>query len=152
MGNKAARERRVGQLSDEELRRRLRKPEGMRPGTASRDQIRRRLGGENLTQERLHREMNQGARPREFGPETAVGPRLWRAPEGVQPGTLKVPEAGYTLVPSLLDRGAPRPDALAGYRFAPRAPVQDTVYVNRDGSTSRGPNTSFADDAPTMWH
>lgn len=70
----------------------------------------------------------------------ATPKQMWKAPEGVQPGTLIVPPIGYTRVGSNVDRNPreqPRPAAV--YKYEPGQKYVTTTYVKEDGSTFVGP-------------
>lgn len=78
----------------------------------------------------------------------ATPAQVWRAPPGVQPGTLKSPPIGYTRVESGVDRfpmDQPRP--AAKYEMEPENRFTKTLYVDADGATQMGPNYSQTDNA-----
>lgn len=79
----------------------------------------------------------------------ATPKHVWHAPPGVQPGTLVTPPIGYTRVASTVDRGVMNTtQPIAKYSWSPEQKVSITDYVNRDGTTTKGPNRQFGDSAP----
>lgn len=70
----------------------------------------------------------------------ATPKRIWKAPPGVQPGTLVVPPIGYKRVGSNVDRNPmEQPLPAAVYVYEPDQKYVTTTYVNPDGSTFTGP-------------
>lgn len=77
----------------------------------------------------------------------ATPKQVWKAPPGVQPGTLIAPPIGYERIPSTTNDRRPvdQPRPAAVYDNGDQT-FKQTLYVNPDGSQSMGPQYSQTDN------